>query len=212
MYVRRESDGRLSWRGPSRERRFGLRLDGKSSWRFGGQQEVEEQAGRADSDQLNGTTLEERGRNVGTTDDGPLRVGIRSLPGPVSADVRARLYDALERHLDELAFGLMERDRDRIFALWGGQPDAVTRSAVDDLLARYTALRVWTRPLAIDVGSTSDGPEARFEVVVTIQGAPKGARNQHDIDVRNLRWRGRLGLRGFDGNWGDPVQLDPLSD
>lgn len=219
--VRRESDGRLSWRGPqwgvpNGDRRYAERLDGESAWRWGRDREPEGRGGRAEPEPLEEEpTWTDRPEDNPPTD--PPTVGVRPRPGPVSEDVEARLYDALERHLDELAFGLMERDVGRVYALWGGRPDAETRAAVEGLLARYSAMRVWSRPLAVDVVSTEDGPQAHFEVVVTIQGAPRDARNQRDIELRNVRWRGRLGLRWFggggsDGSRGEAVQLDPLSD
>lgn len=210
--VRRESDGRLSWRGALRERRYGTRLDGESPWRYGRERQ-------RDADQPSPRELEPREpsrfederddlreREVQETPAERPSVGVRETPEPVPAAVRDRLYEELERHLDELAFGLMERDAGRVFALWGGRPDRTTQGAVSELLERYVSMRVWTRVLALEVESTEGGPQARFEVVVTLQGAPKGARNRRDVDLRDIRWRGRLVLT--DGGVG--VELDPF--
>ena len=86
-------------------------------------------------------------------------------------------------------------------------PDAITRSAIEQLLERYGTMRVWTRLLSLEVAQSPDGPLARFEAVATIQGTPKGARHRRDIDLRDVRWRGRVALRGGSG-----VQLDPFTE
>jgi hypothetical protein len=197
--VRRESDGRLSWQGPRGERRYGTLLGGESPWRFDGR----DRPGPTEPNEPNEPNA--GGESV-ERPSAPPRVGMRARPEPVPVGIEAALQEAVERHLDEIAFGLMERDAARVFALWGGQPDDVTRKAVTGLFDRYASLRAWTRLLSVDVASTEDGPQARFEVVVTIQGAPKGARLRRDVELRDVRWRGRIGLDGS----GLAVELDPF--
>ena len=198
--VRREADGRLSWRGPSRARRYGIRLDGDSSWRFG-----RERKERSAPDAERQAGVESAVPETETVTPRRPRVQVRTLPGPVPEGLRARLYTRVERHLDELAFGLMERDVDRVFALWAGRPDEATRSSVEELLESYASMRVWTRLLVLEIVPTDEGPEAHFAAVVTVQGAPAAARHRRDVDLRDIRWQGRLVLEGDVG-----VQLDPF--
>lgn len=205
--VRRESDGRLSWRGPGGERRYGVRTDEPSAWRFDGAESAPPSPEPRSASPSPEPSREPGGDEPGMRDrqvrEEPA-VGLRPPPSPVPEATTARLYDELERHLDDFALGLMEQDAGRVFDLWGGDPDLTTRAAVANLLSRYASLRVWTRLIDVEVASTEDGPQLRFEAVVTVQGARHGARSRRDVDLRDVRWRGRVALRNGRG-----VQLDP---
>lgn len=200
--LRRESDGRLSWRGSGLGRRYGRKLDGPSPWRFGGYDSGSDDSGpfgrRDDGDESPDS------RRGGNRRD-ETRVGARPREAPTVTSREA--LDEVERHVDELALGLMSRDPRRVYGLWAGRPDDVTREAVSGLLSRYSGLRVWARVLSVDVVATTEGTEARFEAVVTMQGMPGGARNRRDVELRDVRWRGRI---LFSGERPQGVQLDPF--